>query len=868
MSTELKRKEIQNHHAVLQAIKGIGAISELVEYEPGHGYKYGVDIEVAVYGRNYGPGKKVGPYIRMYEYPPGMEVVHQGDWETNTFFIIVDGAAEVFVDVEGSPEQKQVATFEAGRPFGEMGVLAGVPRAATVKAHYQRGVKVLEVQRPALRVLRKLKKFGTALDLTYRDNGRKSTLTTISLSEDLKKQLNDISEFKVMARGHVLFSEGSVIENIIIIKDGWMKRTATSQQGEAADYIGPGYCLGTTALTYPKACWPYKATVLSRTEILEIPVEKVRANPTLAKMLIEEFEPYADIGTPLKPGKEFTFTSAAKAAQDSILDKGLADANNLLLMDMDLCVRCGNCSLACHQIHGHSRLTRRGIHFLRPKTLTTPKLNQSMLAPAVCLHCKDPECLTGCPTGAIARFPGGQVDIVPNLCIGCGDCATQCPYNSISLIPRKELRRPDAPAAKAAPAKAAPAKDGKGGGGRDGKKEAAPPAAESGLTKLVKSLKLNSDEKPKPVIAEEDLVAVKCNLCNGTSLNPIQNGKPVYPDQKYNCEENCPTGALMRVSPKDFFDEISTIQGKAFRRDGSTLYGKGFGSQDKGKQFTHLLGILATVLLCGGTMAGIVMYGLGTPLLSTSWFNFRWVTGLVGLLGIIVVMIYPGRRQMWRKRAGPLRYWMLAHAYAGVIAGTVLLLHGGTKLGGYLTATLMISFDLVILTGIVGILIYIIGPRTLTKIEEEPLLVEDLLRRRTELFQEIADVTVTAETEAKKQGREQDFQKFIQGRDRVLDVTTSLGFLFRQYLKKETLDELLASVHKQFAPETEALQNKTDQTAFLRLMDAAVTARRIDALVYIHRALKIWLPPHVISTSVMLATLLIHVVQVTYYLWR
>lgn len=124
-------------------------------------------------------------------------------------------------------------------------------------------------------------------------------------------------------------------------------------------------------------------------------------------------------------------------AQEDLIETGLVDATNLLVMDMDLCVRCGNCSMACHQIHGQSRLVRRGIHINRPVSIKKNSSYQSLLTPAVCLHCKDPECLTGCPTGAIARFPDGQVDIDSKTCIGCADCATQCPYNAISMIPRK-----------------------------------------------------------------------------------------------------------------------------------------------------------------------------------------------------------------------------------------------------------------------------------------------------------------------------------------------------------------------------------------------------------------------------------------------
>src|SRR4026208_2519215 len=113
MSKELKRQEVENHHAVLQAIKGIAAIEELVEYEHGHGYKYGVDLEVSIYGRNCGPGKKVGPYIRMFKYPPGVDVVRQGDCSPNTFFIVVDGSVEVYIEGKSDP----VAAFQHGSPF-------------------------------------------------------------------------------------------------------------------------------------------------------------------------------------------------------------------------------------------------------------------------------------------------------------------------------------------------------------------------------------------------------------------------------------------------------------------------------------------------------------------------------------------------------------------------------------------------------------------------------------------------------------------------------------------------------------------------------------------------------------------------------
>jgi hypothetical protein len=54
----------------------------------------------------------------------------------------------------------------------------------------------------------------------------------------------------------------------------------------------------------------------------------------------------------------------------------------------------------------------------------------------------------------------------------------------------------------------------------------------------------------------------------------------------------------------------------------------------------------------------------------------------------------------------------------------------------------------------------------------------------------------------------------------------------------------------------------------MHLLDAietAVTMRRVDALIYLHQLLRIWIAPHVISTSIMLALMIVHIVQVVYF---
>src|SRR5438046_10255606 len=101
-------------------------------------------------------------------------------------------------------------------------------------------------------------------------------------------------------------------------------------------------------------------------------------------------------------------------------------------------------------------------------------------------------------------------------------------------------------------------------------------------------------------------------------------------------------------------------------------------------------------------------------------------------------MTYPIRKQIYRRRAGALRYWLLAHVYFGAIAAVLLFIHAGLHTGGLLTTLLYISFVGVIASGLFGIASYIVAPRLLTSIEGEPLLIEDLAGRRKELAADLA----------------------------------------------------------------------------------------------------------------------------------
>jgi len=58
-----------------------------------------------------------------------------------------------------------------------------------------------------------------------------------------------------------------------------------------------------------------------------------------------------------------------------------------------------------------------------------------------CMHCADPVCMIGCPTGAIHRESfAGQVIINPVTCIGCKACFNNCPYEAIRMVDIRDER--------------------------------------------------------------------------------------------------------------------------------------------------------------------------------------------------------------------------------------------------------------------------------------------------------------------------------------------------------------------------------------------------------------------------------------------
>jgi formate dehydrogenase iron-sulfur subunit len=118
------------------------------------------------------------------------------------------------------------------------------------------------------------------------------------------------------------------------------------------------------------------------------------------------------------------------------------------LVDIDLCIGCKACEVACKEwndlpvdetenfgsYQSHKDLTAATWDLMR---FNEVELDGGDLAWLIrkdsCMHCAEPGCLLACPApGAIVQYENGIVDFDQQNCIGCQYCVAGCPFD----IPR------------------------------------------------------------------------------------------------------------------------------------------------------------------------------------------------------------------------------------------------------------------------------------------------------------------------------------------------------------------------------------------------------------------------------------------------
>ena len=163
------------------------------------------------------------------------------------------------------------------------------------------------------------------------------------------------------------------------------------------------------------------------------------------------------------------------------------------------------------------------------------------------------------------------------------------------------------------------------------------------------------------------------------------------------------------------------------------------------------------------------------------------------------------------------------------------------------------QFDLVILTGLYGMLCYLVIPRMLTRIEEQPLLIEDLEARRDELRTSSNAATKSAPGSVRA---------IVDSK--LLPTVGSVKYLLKQLFTNQSLEHFYARELQSLNAEIKNLSPDEGETLAV-ITKELITLRRVESLVILHRVLKSWIIPHVLTTALMLALMLVHIVQVVFF---
>jgi formate dehydrogenase iron-sulfur subunit len=125
--------------------------------------------------------------------------------------------------------------------------------------------------------------------------------------------------------------------------------------------------------------------------------------------------------------------------------------------DTSVCIGCKACEVACkswNQLDDNPPVFGDGydntgsldaqnwrhvqfIDNVPDEPLTAGQGKAWLMMSDVCKHCTHASCLEVCPTGAIMRTEFDTVYIQPDVCNGCRDCISACPYGVIEMNKEK-----------------------------------------------------------------------------------------------------------------------------------------------------------------------------------------------------------------------------------------------------------------------------------------------------------------------------------------------------------------------------------------------------------------------------------------------
>ena len=332
------------------------------------------------------------------------------------------------------------ATMSEGDLFGEMTCMSFYPRSATVRA--AEDCTVLEMLRNVLYIMQRSPSFRASLGRNYRDRAVKNHLRGVPLFAPLREdeagfealmaELCEKAQLRRCEPGEVVFRQGAAAtDGFYIVRTGFVKVSQSNPGGESVlNYVGPGGHFGEIGVLseIPEIAALAEPGVRTATCTALDHVELVRISAGDFRDLLGRFPDRVRRalidGALTSLGRSRDAVKRARTdSLDDFLGQGLMNAQALLVLDLEKCTRCDECTKACADTHeGVTRLIREGLRY------------DNFLVASSCRSCLDPYCMVGCPVGSIRRRDTREI-IIEDWCIGCGKCAENSPYGNINMHP-------------------------------------------------------------------------------------------------------------------------------------------------------------------------------------------------------------------------------------------------------------------------------------------------------------------------------------------------------------------------------------------------------------------------------------------------
>lgn len=369
----------------------------------------------------------------------------QAETEEGTRFFLQDASAIV--------GHTRTAVIQSGEFFGEIAALGRTPRTSTVVA--DQDSELLEIRWQGLRELRRYSgELKAHIDQLYRERSLKSHLRETPIFRHLSaaelekvaaatefqtygtfewygsyKKLSEMHPAERLQVEPIVAQEGHYPNGVFLVRSGFARLSESYNHGERTiSYLGRGQMFGFEEISgnwRNRAAVPYQRTLraIGYVDVLFIPTAVLEeiVLPTLSESEFASAAPARRGSSAARPSADMT---------EFLVEHRFINGTAAMIINLDRCTRCDDCVRACASTHQNNpRFVRNGL------------VNGRFMVASACMHCLDPVCMIGCPTGAIHRHTaGGQVVINDLTCIGCSTCSNSCPYDNIRMVHARDTR--------------------------------------------------------------------------------------------------------------------------------------------------------------------------------------------------------------------------------------------------------------------------------------------------------------------------------------------------------------------------------------------------------------------------------------------